>query len=594
VNPDFGQVEADPAVVNLTTFETYFEEKRPFFIEGKNIMDFGLTMGDGGLSQDNLFYSRRIGRQPRYNPNLDDDEYMDMPQNTTIMGAAKLTGKTRNGWSIGVLESVTDKEQALIDRPSGQDKMTVEPLTNYSLARLQKDFNEGSTQLGGMFTSTIRSIRSDHLQDVPSDAHTGGLDFIHRWAEKKYHAGVKTVFSHVTGTPGAIARAQTSAIRYFQRPDADYLSVDSNRTSLTGTGGTMHVGKSGGGRWRFLAWLSWRSPELELNDMGYLRSADKIQQVFWVGYRIHEPFSIFRYMHLNFNQWKNWSFGGENMNIGGNVNAYWEFTNYWNMGGGIGREGENLNTTELRGGPGIIYPAGWNTWYNASTDNRKKLMVYFHGSTSWNDVQSFRFNLFSLGTRIRASKAFEMSINPRLKIKEAHTSHVENIDDFTEKRYVRGRINQTETSLSLRFTYNITPDFTVQYYGQPFLSAGKYDDFKYITNPKAGEYEDRFARYGQEELQYDPNEEAYIVDENLDGTEDYRFDNPDFNVFSFRSNLVARWEYQPGSVFYLVWTQGRWDRTREGKYQFSQDTRQLFEIYPHDVILLKFSYRLGL
>ncbi len=283
INPDFGQVEADPSEVNLTAFETFFSEKRPFFIEGSNILDYRLMSGDGDFSYDRLFYSRRIGRMPHYSPELDDDEYMQMPANTSIMTAMKLTGKTRSGFSIGVLDAMTAKESAQIDLNGDRRQETVEPLTNYFVGRVQKDYGGGNTSVGGMFTALHRNLSESQLKFLNRAAYSGGLDFRHQWHDKTYYLNIKTSFSHVRGDQEAISDVQNASQRYYQRPDADYVTLDSSRTSLSGHGGFVNMGRSGNGRLRFSVGGMWRSPGLELNDLGYLRQADRLMQYVWFG-----------------------------------------------------------------------------------------------------------------------------------------------------------------------------------------------------------------------------------------------------------------------------------------------------------------------
>ncbi|HLP61948.1 MAG TPA: DUF5916 domain-containing protein, partial [Candidatus Deferrimicrobium sp.] len=313
VNPDFGQVEADPSEVNLTAFETFFSEKRPFFIEGKNILDFRITNKGGEFSSDNLFYSRRIGSLPHYFPALDNHEFIDMPINTDIIGAAKLTGKTKTGWSLAVLESITAKEKAEIDSFGQRRQETVEPFSNYFALRLQKDYRNGDTQLGGMFTAVNRNIDDPALDFLHRSAYTGGIDFEHSWKKKTYYLIIKTLFSHVRGSKEAILETQESSRRYYQRPDAEHISVDPERTSLTGYGGTISAGRGGGGHFLYSAGVTWRSPGLELNDVGYLRTADRVMQWSWLGYQTLNPVSIFRSINVNFNQGKVWDFGGSNI-----------------------------------------------------------------------------------------------------------------------------------------------------------------------------------------------------------------------------------------------------------------------------------------
>ena len=373
VNPDFGQVEADPSEVNLTAFESYFDEKRPFFIEGRNILNFKITSGGNPYASDNLFYTRRIGRIPQHEPDLEDHEYMNFPDATTIIGALKLTGKTRKGLSIGILESVTAREHAEIDNLGDRRNQTVEPFTNYFVFRLQKDINQGKTIFGGMFTATNRSINDDHLDYLHKAAYTGGFDISHTWKKKTYYLSLNTVFSLVRGSKEAIYETQTSSRRYFQRPDATHVKLDPDRTSLSGHGGTFSIGKQGGKHWRYSTGITWRSPGLELNDAGYLRRADESMQWLWAQYRITDPFSIFNAVHLNFNQWTGWNFGGDSLYKGANINFYTQFKNQWGFGSGINVNLNELSHSLLRGGPSIKMPGGWSIWYNIHSNNTKKL-----------------------------------------------------------------------------------------------------------------------------------------------------------------------------------------------------------------------------
>jgi hypothetical protein len=597
INPDFGQVEADPSVVNLTAFETYYEEKRPFFIEGRNIMNFSLTSG-GPLSSDNLFYSRRIGRPPQLYPDTDDDdEYVKSPSNTTILGAFKITGKTRNGWSLGVLESITQREITEIDSSGYRRTEPVEPLTNYSLVRLQKDLNEGNTRIGGMLTATNRQLDNPVLRKLHSSAYTGGFDFNHQWKDKTYYFTLQTIFSHVSGTKEALVETQTSAPYYFQRPDAPHLKVDSNLTSLTGFGGTITGGRAGNSKWPFLVWITWRSPSLELNDIGYLYNPDIIQQIFWAGYQNYEPFSIFRVLLLNFNQWYGCTFGIEKLYFGGNFEFNANFKNYWYTTIGFSYDTRNASPVELRGGPMLFFSPVINLYYNFSTDSRKKLVLSAGVNHNIGTEHQFHYMIMNAGISWRINKAIKIDLSPNVVYFKNNIAYVENVEDsLMMQHYIRGTLNQIETSLTIRLTYNITPDFTIQYYGMPFVSAGDYNQYKYISDPSAGRFSDRFIPLLPEQIYpvYDGDDLTYSIHLNGDGTEDYSFGNPDFNSFQYRSNLVARWEYLSGSTVYLVWsfTQNRYKN--EGNYSFEDDMGEIFRVHPHNVFLIKFSYRFGL
>jgi len=592
INPDFGQVEADPSEVNLTAFETFFEEKRPFFIEGQNILRYKIMGGDGSFSNDQLFYSRRIGRTPQFSPDLDDDEYSKAPDNTSIIGAFKLTGKTRSGLSIGVLNAVTERESAQIASPDNRDAQTVEPLTNYFVGRVQQDYHSGNTSIGGIFTATNRRLSESHLEFLNRAAYTGGIDVRHQWQDKTYYLDVRTAFSHIRGNSEAILEAQTASQRYFQRPDADYVTLDSSRTSLSGHGGMVSFGRSGNSPLRFSAGAMWRSPGLDLNDLGFLRQADRVMQWTWAGYRLNSPFGIFRTFNSNFNQWWGWNFGGETVFAGGNVNGGGQLKNFWNFWLGVGREGKNLSTSALRGGPAMKFPANWTNWYQLSTDNRKNIQFGLNGWNSWSDEGGSRSNEFSVWARFRPRNSIVLQINPFYNLRKDDLQYVDTVENAAgADRYIFGQIDQKTLGITMRFDISITPDLTIQYYGQPFVSAGKYGEFKSITDPRAANYSDRFYRFAADEVlfQETEDEKEYLIISDPAGPIDQTIDFPDFNFREFRSNLVMRWEYSPGSTLFLVWTQERTGSEENGRFSFRHDLNRLFEQDATNVFLVKVS-----
>lgn len=593
VNPDFGQVEADPSEVNLSTYETFFEEKRPFFIEGKNIMRYKLMFGDGDLAYDGLFYSRRIGRRPAYSPSTEENEYSKVPEFTRILGAAKVTGKTKNGWSIGVLESVTAEEHAEIRGIGSRREQTVEPFTNYFVTRVQKDFNEGNTYLGGMITAVNRKIDESHLEFLHSSAYSGGIDFVHKWDNKNWALDAGWYFSQVNGSKEAIRRTQESYIRAFQRPDANYVNYDTTRTSLMGQGGKLTAGKMGGNL-KFMGGVAWKSPGLELNDIGYAQQVDNIFQVFWVGYRIYEPFSIFREVNLNFNQWMQFDFGGNLTAPGGNINWFARFNNYWSAFGSVNLNGSQLSKSMLRGGPSLKLPGYKNLFLGFSSNQQKKLTFSFRGSQYFSNEKNFkRIQYYNLEMGYRPLKTLKLEVSPGFNTTTDGLQYVTQKNGGGNKRYIFGKIERNTLSMSVRLNYNITPDLTIQYWGQPFIATGKYNEFKYITNSKADDLFNRFQNYTAKQIQFDADQNAYFVDENLDNTTDYSFGKPDFNVKEFLSNMVVRWEYRPGSTVFLVWSQTRSGFENDGSFNFSRDFEGLFNEKPHNIFLLKFSYRFG-
>jgi len=591
INPDFGQVEADPSQVNLTSFETFFQEKRPFFIEGKNILNFQLNFGDGDLASENLFYSRRIGRRPHLNPDLNDNEYKKSPEFTSIIGAAKVTGKTKTGWSVGLLESLTSEEFARISNGHERTEM-IEPFTNYTIGRVQKDFDKGNTMLGGMITSVNRNITEEQLNYLHKAAYTGGIDLVHKWHNKDWEFDFSSYFSRVEGSPTAISETQKSWIHNFQRPDAKSVKYDPTRTSLMGQGGKVVLGKYGG-KLKFMAATSWKSPGLELNDAGYMRMADNIMEVIWVGYRIFEPFSVFRNLNLNFNQWMEWNFAGESLGPGGNINVHTQLKNYWSFHAGTNFNGDGLSTTELRGGPALKYSGSKNVWVSFSSNEQKKITIdgnfWAMQGTQKGSKSGYSYNA---GLAYRPSKNLKITVSPEFSVNRDELQYVDQFEHGTTKNYLFASIDQKTLSASIRVNYNITPDLSIQYWGQPFVSAGKYTEFKHITNGRADRYADRFQVLGANEISYLPNEEVYRVSD-VSGNQLYRFDQPDFNVKEFLSNMVLRWEYKPGSTIFLVWSQTRSQSVGNGGFDFRGDLTNLFDEKPYNVLLLKMSFRLG-
>jgi len=592
INPDFGQVEADPSEVNLTAYETYFEEKRPFFVEGKNITDFNIGLGDGGIGNDNLFYSRRIGRRPQGYPSLQSNQYANVPRTATILTAAKLTGKTSNGLSIGFIETITAEEKAEIDTEGTRTFETVEPLTNYFVGRVQKDNNNGNTIVGGMFTSVNRRLTDNLENSLHRAAYSGGVDITQYFREKTWMFNINASMSHVTGSDLAIVRTQRSSARYFQRPDADHFELDSSRTSLTGTGGRMQIVKSGNSHWTFMTAMVWKSPEFEINDIGYMREADNIIQVAYVGYRQWEPKGFYRSYNLGLNQYSAWTLGGEHMVDGLNMHGNITFKNFWNANAGGELNFNSKSNAILRGGPIMNMPASFNSWYNAGTDSRKKLVFRVNGGFNRG------FNGSSSTARIGASATYKpvntlaVRLNPSYSVSQNQLQYIGRRSFGGDNRYIFGTIDQKVLSMSLRVDFNLTPDLTLQYWGQPFIASGTYSDFKRITNPSAAAYSDRFEVFPADRISLSGS--TYQVDEDGNGSNDYSFGKPDFNVQEFLSNLVIRWEYNPGSTLYLVWSQTRSNFDADSMFAPGENLGDLFGVKPYNVFLIKFSYRFGI
>ncbi|HLN73925.1 MAG TPA: DUF5916 domain-containing protein, partial [Prolixibacteraceae bacterium] len=510
---------------------------------------------------------------------------------TSILGAAKITGKTKTGWSLGILESLTSEETAHIS--DGVDRSEViEPFTNYSVARLQKDFDRGNTMLGGMLTSVNRQLKAQEVETLHKTAVTGGLDFVHKWHNKDWEFDLSSYFSRVEGSAEAIKNTQESWIHGFQRPDATHLTLDTTRTSLMGQGGKIVLGKYGG-KLKFMAATAWKSPGLELNDVGYMRQADNILEVFWMGYRIYEPFSIFRNMNLNFNQWTEWNFAGELTGPGGNINAHTQFKNYWRLDIGSNYNGQGLATSELRGGPALKVAPTKNLWFAIGTNDQKKLTLGYQMMALEANIKNVKSIYdYNLSIGYRPSKSLKITLSPSFNSNNDELQYVTQQDYANTTDYVFARIHQKTLSASLRINYNLTPDLSIQYWGQPFLSSGKYSEFKRITDSRADSYHDRFALLADDELTYKGQDEIYQVSAPA-GNLLYTFDQPDFNIKEFLSNMVIRWEYIPGSTLYLVWSQTRHHNISEGEFDFKNDMTALFNNRPYNVFLMKMSIRLG-
>jgi hypothetical protein len=466
-------------------------------------------------------------------------------------------------------------------------------MTNFLVGRLQKDFNKGNTYIGGMLTSVNRSINDDQLEFLHKTAVSGGIDFVHKWDDKNWLFDAGFYFSQVKGTEEAIARTQNSYIHNFQRPDADYLDYDSTRTSLSGSGGKLALGKVGG-KFNIGTIFSWKTPGLEVNDIGYAQQVDRIMQVVWSGYQFNEPFSIFRKAQINLDQYSIWDFGGNRNSLGGNLNAHGQFTNYWFLHSGISLAGEQLFNSVLRGGPALKIPGYKNLFLGVNTNQQKKLTFELEGFAYFSNEKDFRnMSQYSLSVGYRPLKSLSIEVTPGIERYSDDLMYVTQQSYNSDMRYIMSHIERNTANMSLRINYNITPELTIQYWGQPFIATGDYTDFKHITDSKADELSDRYYLYTDNQISFDEQQNAYLIDENTDGTTDYSFEKPDFNVKEFLSNLVVRWEYQPGSTFYLVWSQTRNHYVNDGAFDISNDVEDLFSAGANNVFLIKFSYRIG-
>ena len=586
INPDFGQVEADPSQVNLGAFELFFREQRPFFLEGNNILEFRTS---GGIN--NLFYSRRIGRRPQGFLTDDDIAYADVPGQTRLLGAAKITGKNAKGFSWGILESVTRREYAeVVDTLGNFRDEPIEPLTNYFASRFQQDIDGGKTVFGAVFTNVNRfNNEGNGMELLHNNAQSAGIDLDHNFKDRKYGISARFSTSRVEGSPGAITRTQQSFQRSFQRTDNNYKEVDTTRTTLTGTAGTVSFGKRSG-NWRWAVGSNYRSPELELDDIGFLRQTDVINNWFWNRYRINKITRFFRDQQYSFYTEQNMDFGGVTTSQSIDFNARVQLKNFWRLNSGFFIEGNQVSNADLRGGPSIIYPGGKNWWYWIGTNNQKKFRFSFNNWYYWGDQNYAKSYGLNFNVTIRPMDAMTISISPRYNRSRNDLQYVTDLSVGDESRYILGTVSQQTYAASLRLNYNITPNLTLEYWGQPFIATGQYDDFKRVTEPNSENYNSRFSLFNNEEISFDTEENVFRVAESNMG-ETYDFYNPDFNRVDFRSNFVVRWEYIPGSVLFLVWANNGSVFNQDQDNSFNTLSSQFRNLDATNTFLIKYTYR---
>lgn len=559
INPDFGQVEADPGAINLDGFQIFFREQRPFFVENRNIFDYRITSAEAGGSYngDLLFYSRRIGSSPSRRVGEDPSigRFVQQPENTTILGAAKVSGKTQDGLSLGLLSSITEREFATIIDAEGESREEVEPFTVFNVGRVQQDFNQRQSSIGVMLTRVDRNLQTDQLSFLHDQATTGGIDLVHRWQDRAWQLRANMVYSDVRGSQEAITRTQRSFEHLFQRPDATHLGVDSSRTSLQGTGGTVALGEFKGD-WVFESGFTFRSPGLELNDVGFLTNTDQINYFAWGARRWQNPTKWFNRFQWNHNIYMGWDFAGSSLNRSYNTNVWGQTKKFQNFNAFLNLEQQDISKNALRGGPLLRRSPGYFFGGGMGTDYRKRLNAYFFFGNGGSYDGVVRGGNFGLNVSWQPLDAISLYLGPRYSWNNRLDQYFGQQTDGDRIGYLHGRIAQQTLSITLRATVNLTPDFTIQYYGQPFVARGVYDEFKIPNDVLARDFGERFHTFTDQEITFDEATATFSVNDDGDPDTDFEFSNPDFNFLQFRSNLVVRWEYRPSSTLFFVWAQG--------------------------------------
>ncbi|MEO7104056.1 MAG: DUF5916 domain-containing protein, partial [Gemmatimonadaceae bacterium] len=593
VNPDFGQVEVDPAVVNLSAFETFFPEKRPFFLEGSDIFAFGNVTRNNDYNGQYYFYSRRIGRAPQgsaYGPNT---AYVDAPQQSTILGAAKVTGKTA-GWTIGLLDALTSQEDANVVSTSGvRGTRPVEPRTNYLVGRLRRDFRAGNTVVGAMLSSVDRSLGDSSLAaNLRGRATMGGIDFEHAWAKRSWVVSGLISGTQVTGSASAIAATQRSSARYYQQPDASYLKFDSTLTSLSGHMSEIAIAKRG--TWNGSVALKDVSPGFEVNDIGFQSRVDYRSASTSFGYQTSEADKLFRSKYLGVGTTSAWTYDGTSIYQSPYFNAGGTFSNLWGFNVFAYDNPSFYDNRLTRGGPLTRVPRSWSVNLSVNSDARR-LVTVTPSLSLLSDASGATDRNTSVSVDMRPASFIHVSLGPSLDVQHSTGQYVSGVRDPLEtstfgRRYVFANLSQTTLAMETRLDWTFTSELTLQLYAQPFVSTGKYSSFKQLKAPRTYS----FDVYGQDIGTISRDASGYTIDPDGTGAApSFGIGDPNFNIRSLHGDAVLRWEYRPGSTFYVVWQQQRDGYEPIGDFSFGRDAGAIFRAQPTNVFLVKFAYWIG-
>ncbi|HLA64065.1 MAG TPA: DUF5916 domain-containing protein, partial [Rhodothermales bacterium] len=593
VNPDFGQVEVDPAVVNLSAFESFFEEQRPFFVEGTDVFNFGQTRAYNRYSVPTFFYSRRIGRTPQRD--LDDATYVDAPLQTTIATAAKVSGQV-GGWSIGLLDAVTLEETARFAAEDGTlGEAPVEPMANYFVGRLRRDLRGGLTNVGLLATGTHRDLGDDaFLPLLRRSAYLGGLDFQHQWGDRTWLLSGYVVGTHIAGDSAAILAAQRSSARYFQRPDADHLTLDPSRTSLTGHAAALALVRTGGQHWLWSLEAQEISPGFEVNDLGFFGRADARALSTNVIYRETRPGPLFLNYRAQAFSNHAWDFGGDPIYHFVGVRGDVQFRNYASATLYARAFPTFYNPTLTRGGPIATVPAQAVISAGFTADRRRPFVWGVSGALR-TDRSGEYDRSFTLTSSWRPSPAVLLSVVPFAGQQFDTDQYVSAVDDAAATatfgtRYVLSDIDGTWAGVELRLDWTFSPTMTLQLFAQPYVEGGRFTGFKEFLTPRTYD----FAVYGEDRGTIGLADGVYTVDPDGDGpSAAFTFDDPDYTFRSLRGSAVFRWEYRPGSALFVVWQRVGEDFAPFGDLSLGRDFGDALRQPAQDVFLAKLTYWIG-
>ncbi len=593
INPDFGQVEVDPAVVNLTAFETFFEEKRPFFIEGSNIFgNFGRSGANNfwgfNRSEPLIFYSRRIGRPPQGSA---DGDHVEMPPATTILGAAKLTGKTRNGWSVGLLEAVTGRERARTVTGGLHAESEAEPLTNYVVGRVQRETGRRGA-VGLLVTAVNRSMRTDALRDLlPAQAYVAGADAHYFFDEDRdWVVTGRIAASRVSGSTAAISRLQQASQRYYQRPDAPHLALDPAATTLGGWTGSMNLNRNNGIHGVNAAlWAV--SPGFDSSDAGFSFNGDRAGTHVVYTWRNPNLTRVARRRHLSISKHYTWNYARERQTDGAHVFGNVQLKNYWTLWAGGFFSARAQDDRATRGGPSMVRPGYRGGFFGMESDSRRRVAFDLNGEAFSTDAGGWSVDT-GIRVRYRPAASLDISTGPAIQRRHATAQYIGTFADPAAagtfgSRYVFGLFDQREVSLQTRINYVLSPKASLQIFMQPLVSVGDYMHPRELARPRTYD----FVQYGRDRgaITYDSAARRYTVVPG-DGGAPFTFDDPDFNFKSLRLNAIFRWEWRPGSALYLVWTEQREDLRRPGEFAFGRDVGRVFGAPADDVFMIKVAY----